>query len=148
MIRLKISINEKDAQVASYFLYNLEWAKKYQTLLDEICSESVDVFEVISIFAKIPNEIDYKDPTYSYIESLCPTALSKNPDFLVYVVESLVEEYYLGLENIIQYLKLDINNDYLFIKMYDKTTALIEIVRRDNFIVNERLEWQFMSHLT
>ena len=148
MIRLKISITESDAHLASYFLYNLDWAKKYQILFDKICNGNVNVFEVISIFAKIPNEIDYKDPTYSYIESLCPNALHRNLDFLEYTVESLVEEYYLGIENIIKYLRLDIDNDYLFIKMYDKTTALIEIVRRDNFKFNERQEWHFMSHLT
>jgi hypothetical protein len=148
MIRLKVSINVSEAQISDYFLYNLEWAKKYQPLLDKICNKNVDVFEVIATFARIPNDIDFTEPTYSYINSICPSALEINPDYLSYIIESLVEEYYRSMENIIKHLALNIDYEYLFIKMYDKTTALIEIVRSHDFRFNERLAWQTMSRLT
>jgi hypothetical protein len=128
MLRLHFSISPKKIIHPQFILFSISWAFKYQSILDSVSNNGLQISEIIRTFAQVPTEMDCSEIVSEYIYSVDPTVYEDGKHYIIdYVVEMVMEEFYRKLDSIIRDFGLNYNYNYLFESFYDPSTMLLRV---------------------
>lgn len=118
-----LSVNKRNVH---FIIFSLAWVEKFRILFDHF-NGFIDPYKLIEMFASLPFECDATEIVLEFFQQAIPDSLQENINFdlVDYLTEIVMSEYYNQLANCLIQLGIDSDREFLFLKMYDKTSAVL-----------------------